>query len=147
MILAVYHVLVKIAEPVTVMKKAITRLIDWSAFPYSLILLLKNPGISGKTKLKAGLIFSALLLYLLSPADLIPDVAPFLGWLDDAAAIGVAMMVAERAVPEINIRELEQKARNDVKHVLFLALAVAAAMILITLFTLGLLIYLAIKFW
>jgi len=140
-------VLVKIAGQGTVMKKALTRLIDWAALPYSLILLLKNPAISGMAKLKAGLIFSALLLYLLSPADLIPDIAPFLGWLDDVAAIGVAMMVAERAIPEINVRELEQKARNDVKHVLFLALAVAAAMIVITLFTLGLLIYLAIKFW
>jgi uncharacterized membrane protein YkvA (DUF1232 family) len=129
------------------MKRAVNRLIDWFTFPYSLLLLLKNSEISWAVKLKAGLILGLLLFYLLNPADLIPDCVPILGWLDDFAAVPTAMVVAEKIIPEISVTGLTQKARGDVKHILVWALAIVTAMLVISLFTFGLLIYLAIRFW
>ena len=40
----------------------------------------------------AGKLFVvAALVYVVSPADIIPDVVPIIGWLDDIGVIGVAM--------------------------------------------------------
>ena len=97
--------------------------------------------------MKAGLILTLLFFYLLDPIDLIPDFAPVLGWLDDLVAVPIASLVAEKVIPEINITELRQKARADVKRIMFWALVIVAAMVIISLSTLGLLIYLAIRFW
>lgn len=36
--------------------------------------------------------------YLLAPVDLIPDVLLGLGWLDDAAVVGMVMKLAERYI-------------------------------------------------
>ena len=37
------------------------------------------------------LLLGGAVLYLLLPLDLIPDIAPILGWLDDAGLIGIAL--------------------------------------------------------
>jgi uncharacterized membrane protein YkvA (DUF1232 family) len=97
--------------------------------------------------LKAGLILAALFFYLLDPADLIPDLIPVLGWLDDLLVLPVAMLVAEKAIPEVNLQELRQKARADIKKIVVYIILVVIAMTLISLASLGLLIYLLIKIW
>ena len=91
-----------------------TRIVDWFSIPYSLYLLLKNSDISWKVKLKSGLILAALFFYILDPMDLIPDIAPVLGWLDDIATI--AMAVARKFVPEINVVEIRQKAKASTRR-------------------------------
>ncbi|MCD8351129.1 MAG: DUF1232 domain-containing protein [Planctomycetaceae bacterium] len=39
------------------------------------------------------------ILYLLMPADLIPDIFPIIGWLDDLATLPVAAYLADRLTP------------------------------------------------
>ena len=124
-----------------------SRIIDWFSIPYTLYLLLKNPDTSWKSKLKAGLILAALFFYLLDPVDIIPDVVPVLGWLDDIAIIYVAKTVSRKVVPEINVDGIRQKARASTRRILLWALAIIIAMALISLTALGLLIYFAIRKW
>jgi uncharacterized membrane protein YkvA (DUF1232 family) len=125
----------------------VNRLIDWFAFPYSLYLLVNNPDISSKVKLKAGLILAVLVFYFLDPMDLVPDIVPLLGWLDDLVIVPLAMAVTGKVVPEINISDLRKKARSDTRRIIFWALMLVIAMMLISLSTIGLLIYLAIRYW
>jgi uncharacterized membrane protein YkvA (DUF1232 family) len=125
----------------------VSKLVDWFAFPYSLYLLIKNPDISWKVKLKAGLILAVLVFYFLNPMDVIPDIAPVLGWLDDFVIVPIAMAVTGKVIPEVNLSDLIKKARSDSRRVLFWALMVVIAMILISLSTIGLLIYIAVRYW
>jgi uncharacterized membrane protein YkvA (DUF1232 family) len=44
-----------------------------------------------------GKLFVALaVLYVIMPADLIPDIAPVIGWLDDLGVVGMAMVYLAR---------------------------------------------------
>jgi uncharacterized membrane protein YkvA (DUF1232 family) len=127
--------------------RIVTRVVEWFSFPYCLFLVIQNPDISWKIKLKAGLILAAMFFYFLDPVDIIPDFTPLLGWMDDLVIVPIAMAITGKVVPEINIAELRQKARSDSKRILFWALMIITAMIMISLSTLGLLIYLAVKYW
>ena len=127
--------------------KMLPRVVDWFSAPYSLYLLLRDPEISGKTKLKAGLILAAVAFYILNPMDLIPDITPALGWLDDLAIIPLAMVAAARLVPEINVAEIRLKARSNTKRIMFWTIAFVAGITLVSLSTLGLLIFLAVRAW
>jgi uncharacterized membrane protein YkvA (DUF1232 family) len=127
--------------------KILSTLIDRLAFPYSLYLLIKNPDISGKVKLKAGLILAAIFFYLLNPIAIIANFIPALGWLDDLLILSIAMAITKKIIPEIDLAELRKKARSRTKRILLWTLAIFTALILIGLAILGLLIYLAIKHW
>ena len=37
-------------------------------------------------------------LYIISPIDLIPDIAPFVGWIDDAIAGLIALLIVAKEV-------------------------------------------------
>jgi len=127
--------------------RILSRIIDRFAFPYSLYLVVKNPDISGKVKLKAGLILVAIYLYMLNPIAIFANFTPVLGWLDDFIILSIAMAVTKKVLPEIDITQLRQKARTHTKRLLFWILIILAALILIGLSLLGLLIYLAVKHW
>ncbi len=49
-------------------------------------------------KVKAGIY--AALGYFISPVDLIPDFTPIVGYADDAAAIGMALLLAQAYIDE-----------------------------------------------
>jgi len=125
--------------------KVLTRIIDWFATPYSLFLLLRDPQIFWKTKLKAGLILAGVAFYILNPADLIPDVIPFTGWLDDLVIVPTIMAIAGKIVPEVDIAQIRNTARNNTKRIMFWTVAAFTTLMLIGLSTLGLLIYWIIK--
>jgi uncharacterized membrane protein YkvA (DUF1232 family) len=127
--------------------RPLSKIIDWLAFPYSMLLLLKDPTISARTKWKAGALVGILFVYMLNPADLIPDIAPALGWLDDLLAIPVATAIVKKATPEVDVVGLTRKARGDVRHVALLTTAIVAAMALTSLAAIGLLIYLVVRNW
>ena len=43
------------------------------------------------------------LLYVLNPFDLMPDVLPFIGAVDDAAVLGACLMLLERDLRQYRI--------------------------------------------
>ena len=63
-------------------------------------------------KVKAGIY--AALGYLISPIDLIPDFTPIAGYADDAAAIGMALLLAQVYITD----EIKDKARNKIHDLL-----------------------------
>lgn len=52
----------------------------------------------------------AAIIYLISPIDLIPDVMPIIGWLDDLAMLPLAGYIASRLVPLQTMSELRDRA-------------------------------------
>jgi len=38
------------------------------------------------------------LVYIISPADVLPDVFPIIGWIDDLGLTGIAIFILSRAV-------------------------------------------------
>lgn len=60
-------------------------------------------------KVKAG-IYGAL-GYLISPFDFIPDITPIVGYTDDAAAIGIALLLAQMYIND----EIKAQAKGKIK--------------------------------
>ena len=127
--------------------KTLSRVVDWLSFPYGVFLLVKDPDVSTKAKLKASVIMAVLFFYILDPVDLIPDIIPMIGWLEDFFAIPIAMAVMVKVVPEINVPEVIKKARSDVKRVVLWTLLTVASMILLSLVAMGITIYLIVRYW
>jgi uncharacterized membrane protein YkvA (DUF1232 family) len=56
----------------------------------------------------AGKIFVALtVVYVVSPIDLIPDVIPVIGWLDDVGIVGVALAYLSRVLQRYRFAVIE----------------------------------------
>ncbi|ORU00822.1 protein of unknown function DUF1232 [Anaerovibrio sp. JC8] len=62
-------------------------------------------------KVKTG-IYGAL-GYLISPFDFIPDFAPIVGYTDDAAAIGIALLLAQMYIDD----DIKAQARGKIKDI------------------------------
>jgi uncharacterized membrane protein YkvA (DUF1232 family) len=127
--------------------RILTRILDWFATPYSLILVLKDRNLSWQSKLKAGLILAAVAFYILDPMDLIPDYIPFIGWLDDLVIVPAVLALAGKIVPEVNFVQVRTKARSTFKRVFLWTAVTIGSIVLISLTTLGLVIYLVVKAW
>ncbi|HSL43403.1 MAG TPA: DUF1232 domain-containing protein [Anaerolineales bacterium] len=56
------------------------------------------------------------LLYVFNPFDLLPDVVPFLGALDDATVIGALLMLVERDLKKYRTWKEGQYLTEDVKR-------------------------------
>lgn len=57
---------------------------------------------------KAGVVLAA--LYVVVPADMIPDIAPVLGWLDDLGMTAVALTFLARQAARYEDKVLDQPA-------------------------------------
>ncbi len=55
--------------------------------------------------LSAGGMWIAQILYVLSPIDLVPDLVPVLGWLDDVVAIGATGLFTAWVYRQVSGRE------------------------------------------
>ncbi len=62
-------------------------------------------------KVKAG-IYGAL-GYLISPFDFIPDFTPIVGYTDDAAAIGIALLLAQMYIND----DIKARAKGKIKDI------------------------------
>lgn len=56
------------------------------------------------------------LLYVFNPFDLLPDVLPFVGALDDATVIGALLMLVERDLKKYRIWKESQLISKDIKR-------------------------------
>ena len=55
-------------------------------------------------------------LYLLSPLDLIPDVVPVLGWLDDLIIVPLGILLVVKLIPEPLMAEYREMATGRAKQ-------------------------------
>ncbi len=63
-----------------------------------------------RTPWRAKLVAAAVAAYALSPIDLIPDVIPVLGYLDDLLLVPLGIMLAVRLVPPLLMAEFRAEA-------------------------------------
>lgn len=75
---------------------------------YALYLATRDPRVPWYAKLLAA----AVLGYALSPVDLIPDVMPVLGYLDDLLIVPAGIALALRMIPPGVMEECRLKARD-----------------------------------
>jgi len=73
---------------------------------HALYLAARHPG----TPWYAKAMVAAILVYALTPVDLIPDVFPLLGIVDDLIFIPLAFAVAVRFVPDAILQECRARA-------------------------------------
>ncbi|MCW5941553.1 MAG: DUF1232 domain-containing protein [Fimbriimonadaceae bacterium] len=64
-------------------------------------------------RLRAGLWLLAGAIYLVSPLDLVPDLAPFIGWIDDALVVIVALQRAFSALRGLRRRAADGPVRGS----------------------------------
>lgn len=101
--------------------QVILKLVNWATTPYTIYLVLRDPEISWSARLRAVSLLLLMFVYIISPVDLLPDLHPFTGWLDDLVIIPLVMALTRKVVPEINLIEKREKARSRVRRVVFSA--------------------------
>lgn len=69
---------------------------------------LRDPGVPFLAKATAVLS----IFYVILPIDLIPDFIPFIGWLDDLAAVPLAAYLATRLIPFDTLARLRRDAET-----------------------------------
>ena len=123
----------------------VSRLIEWLSAPYTLFLVLQDKTASRQTKVRAGIILGIMAFYILNPLDLIPDIHPLLGWLDDLVILPIGMAVAQRSVPEIDLKAMRVGARAKVKRVVMWTAAGAIGLSLVGMAIFALLVWQLIR--
>ena len=75
---------------------------------YALYLAYKDPRVSWYARVLAAVVVG----YAFSPIDLIPDVIPVLGYLDDIILIPLGVALAIKMIPRHVLAECREKARD-----------------------------------
>ena len=125
--------------------KVLSRITDWVTTPYTIYLLLKDPDISRPEKIRAVIGLVVIFAYIISPIDVIPDVVPLSGWLDDLIVVPLGFALVRLLTPGINVEEKKNRAEKGVKKVLFWAIFSLAVLALLILAWLGLLVYIIVR--
>jgi uncharacterized membrane protein YkvA (DUF1232 family) len=123
----------------------LSQIVDWISTPYTIYLILKDGSIPRSVKLRAAIGLALIFAYVISPIDIIPDVIPFAGWLDDLIIVPVGFALLRKFTPGFNVVETKNKAQKSVKRVLFLIILSIVLAILWGLLSLALLIYLIVR--
>ena len=79
---------------------------------YALYLAYRDPRVPWHAKVFAALVVG----YAFSPIDLIPDIIPVLGYLDDLILIPLGVIAAVRMIPEDVLSECRRKAHEMVER-------------------------------
>jgi uncharacterized membrane protein YkvA (DUF1232 family) len=79
---------------------------------FALYLAARDP----RTPRYAKLLVAGIVAYALSPIDLIPDVVPILGYLDDLILIPVGIALAIRLVPDSVLADCRVQAKEILKN-------------------------------
>ena len=75
---------------------------------YALYLAYRDPRVPWYARVFAALVVG----YAFSPIDLIPDVIPVLGYLDDLLVVPLGIALAIRMIPSHVLAECREEARN-----------------------------------
>jgi len=67
------------------------------------------------------------IIYLISPADLLPDVIPFAGYIDDIIIVPFLIDLSTKLLPAEIKREAELRARKRSRNVLWLLVIIVVA--------------------
>ncbi len=104
----------------------------WSSLkePYALYLVCRNQDVPLRAKIIAGATLAAVLGYVLSPLDILPDIHPVLGWLDDLLLAPLFIALGERLVPEAALAESRERAGKTIKKSTFAVLGIVAGAVL-----------------
>jgi uncharacterized membrane protein YkvA (DUF1232 family) len=109
---------------------------------YALYLAYRDPRVSWYARVFAAVVVG----YAFSPIDLIPDVVPVLGYLDDLVVVPLGVALAIKMIPPRVLAECREKARDAkdrpvnkvaavVIVIVWIALAVLAVRILARVFS------------
>jgi uncharacterized membrane protein YkvA (DUF1232 family) len=66
-----------------------------------------------RTPLFAKILAGLVLIYLVSPFDFLPDIIPFIGWVDDAAIVPLGLWLASRFIPPEVMDNARQRFARD----------------------------------
>jgi uncharacterized membrane protein YkvA (DUF1232 family) len=75
---------------------------------YALYLAYRDPRVSWYARVFAAIVVG----YAISPVDLIPDVVPVLGYLDDLILVPLGVALATKMIPPQVLAECREKARD-----------------------------------
>jgi uncharacterized membrane protein YkvA (DUF1232 family) len=89
------------------------RLRRWARDLRDLTLALSVAARDPRVPLPAKLLAAFVLAYALSPIDLIPDVVPVLGYLDDLILLPAGIWLAVRLIPPDVWQECRRRARQE----------------------------------
>jgi uncharacterized membrane protein YkvA (DUF1232 family) len=117
------------------------RVIDWVTTPYTIYLVLKDPAIPASVKWRAGIGLAMIFIYIISPVDIIPDVVPFSGWVDDMAVVPLGFTLLRLFTPGLDVVEKQSQAQKGVRKVLFWTIVSLAGAALVGMTVFALLIY------
>ena len=68
------------------------------------------------------------LIYLISPADIIPDIIPFAGYIDDILVVPFLIDLSTKLLPPEIKREAELRARKRSRKILWVIVIAAVAL-------------------
>ena len=121
--------------------------VDWITTPYTIYLILKDPTIPRAVKGRAIIGLSLIFLYVISPIDVIPDVIPLAGWLDDLLIIPLGLFIIRKITPGFEIVEKRNHAEKKVRRILLWITLGLVGLVLLWLACLGLVIFLIVKWF
>ena len=125
--------------------RIISQITDWVSTPYTIYLVIKDPAIPRSVKIRAGIGLGVIFAYVISPFDIIPDVVPFAGWLDDLIIVPLGLALIRVFTPGIDIVGKRARAQARVKRIILWTIFSLAVAVLLGLAWLGLLIYFIVR--
>lgn len=99
--------------------------------PYTLYLVVRDPRTKVHIKIYAAVIIALMIVYVLSPIDIVPDMLPLLGWLDDIVLIPVAFMFIEKILPQDLLVDNRNKANRRVNRAILVVIIGASALLVL----------------
>jgi uncharacterized membrane protein YkvA (DUF1232 family) len=123
----------------------VSRIVDWVTTPYTIYLVFKDPTISRSVKLRAAIGLAFILVYVVSPVDIVPDFIPFSGWLDDLVVVPLGLAVLRKITPGIDVVKTRVRAETGVRRILLWTMLALGVAVLGALLWLGLLVYIIVR--
>lgn len=107
------------------------RLVYWLAVPYSLISVIRDPGLSNAARLKAASFLLIPVIYALNPFDIVPDIFPLAGWADDLLVFPLFAWLSRKYVPEVDIATLQATSAAGSRRIVTRSLLVLIALLVL----------------